>query len=166
MDLTATSLHCILAMHQSLIQMLIPAPPSVTSVLQKTAAKITFLSPSRHRGFMDSFFPLQHFLVPAFTTPVPSPHSIICLSTKNESSPHKRIPISSCTGHLWQSQWHWRCTPPHLESFSVCGYCLLNGVPYMFREFPFSGIIYTDQCLTNLNKKPTMSIQSRTISAL
>lgn len=154
----STSLHCTVPMHQSSIQMLIPAPPSVTSILQKAAAKITFLSPSRYRGFMDSFFPLQHSLFPALTTLVTSPHSIICLSKKNEKSPHKRIPTSSCTGHLWQSQWHWRYTPSHLESFSDCRYCLLNEVSYIFREFFFSGMIYTDQCFINLNKKPTMSI--------
>lgn len=71
--------------------------PSVTSVLQKAAAKTTFFSPTRQRGFTGGFSPLQHSLFPAFTTLVTSQHSIICLSKKNESSQHKRISTSSCT---------------------------------------------------------------------
>lgn len=92
-------------------------------------------------------------------TLVTSSHAIVCLSKKNESSQHKRIPIFSfSTACLGQSQWDWSCTPSHLQSSSECRHCLSSELPYVSRDRIFSRITYADRWFIKCSKKPTMLI--------
>lgn len=145
-------------------------PRSPFSPWSQTALDNIFTSvhffPSRPPGTEESraasFLCGTPYTQPLLTL-VTSLRTIVCLSKKNESSQHRRIPtFSSCTGRLGQSQWDWSCTPSHLESFSECGHCLSSELSSVFREFPFSRITYADRCFIKCNKKPTKLIQGKT----